>query len=291
MPAKTAAPFEIPYAVESDKPPSIETAMKPTAERVHKLLGEIAPGQIVGGSAGKLVIAGSTGAGAYKALKGDATLAEDGTLTIGSEKVSTTKLAAKAVTGAKLDDEAIGLPKLLKALQQAFVPTGSVLAAALVSAPEGWLICNGAAISRTTYSGLFAAIGVNFGSGDGSTTFNLPDLRGRAPVGVDGGAGRMTTGNAIGNGGGEQTHVLSQGEMPVHSHAAGGLFTNAPISTRQQTLINQYNNYSPQNGFNAVSGWALFPDSSIGGSTASIGSGSAHNNLQPYQVVNYIIKT
>ena len=79
--------------------------------------------------------------------------------------------------------------------------------------------------------------------------------------------------------------------MPFHSHGAGGLFTNAPVSARQQTLINQYNNYSPRNGFIAVSGWVLFPDSSIVGSTANTGGGSSHNNLQPYQVVNYIIKT
>ena len=69
------------------------------------------------------------------------------------------------------------------------VPTGSVFCMAVVSVPTGYLECNGAAVSRTTYSALFAIIGVNYGSGDGSSTFNLPDLRGEFVRGVDRGRG------------------------------------------------------------------------------------------------------
>lgn len=64
------------------------------------------------------------------------------------------------------------------------IPAGATLQYAGASAPAGWLLCSGQAISRTTYAGLFAAISTAFGAGDGSTTFNLPDLRGRSPVGV-----------------------------------------------------------------------------------------------------------
>lgn len=59
------------------------------------------------------------------------------------------------------------------------VPTGSILTYAGSSAPAGWLVCDGQAVSRTTYANLFSALGTTFGTGDGSTTFNLPDLRGR----------------------------------------------------------------------------------------------------------------
>ena len=69
-------------------------------------------------------------------------------------------------------------------------PVGSLVAFAGATAPSGWLLCDGRAVSRTTYSALFAAIGTAWGVGDGSTTFNLPDMRGRFLRGVDNGAGR-----------------------------------------------------------------------------------------------------
>lgn len=79
------------------------------------------------------------------------------------------------------------------------VPIGSILAYSGSSAPSGWVMCDGAAISRTTYATLFGAIGTSFGVGDGSSTFNVPDLRGRVMVGKDdmGGAAasRVTSGN------------------------------------------------------------------------------------------------
>jgi len=84
------------------------------------------------------------------------------------------------------------------------------------TAPAGWLLCDGSAVSRTTYAALFAAIGVLHGVGDGSTTFNLPDCRGRATVGA--GSGPGLTARGIGAKGGEENHVLTTAEMPVHSH-------------------------------------------------------------------------
>lgn len=69
-------------------------------------------------------------------------------------------------------------------------PSGSIVAFGGTSAPSGWLLCDGSAVSRTTYAALFAVIGTNFGSGDGSTTFNLPDFRGRFLRGTDSGTGR-----------------------------------------------------------------------------------------------------
>lgn len=70
------------------------------------------------------------------------------------------------------------------------LPPGTIIAFGGTTIPAGWLVCDGSAVSRTTYVPLFAAIGINFGGGDGVITFNLPDLRGRFMRGMDAGAGR-----------------------------------------------------------------------------------------------------
>ena len=83
------------------------------------------------------------------------------------------------------------------------------------SAPEGWLIADGREVSRTTYAELFAAIGTTYGAGNGSTTFNLPDMRGKVAVGRD---SADTDFNALGKTGGAKTHTLTVAEMPSHTH-------------------------------------------------------------------------
>lgn len=99
-------------------------------------------------------------------------------------------------------------------------PSGVVAAFAGSAAPSGWLLCYGQAVSRTTYAALFAAIGTTYGAGDGSTTFNLPDLRGRSAFGLDnmGGtdAGRQTAANTLGGTGGAETMTSTM--MPAHTH-------------------------------------------------------------------------
>ena len=153
------------------------------------------------------------------------------------------------------------------------MPAGSVTAFAGSSAPTGWLLCAGQAVSRTTYAALFAVIGTTYGSGNGSTTFNLPDLRGRVPVGMDnmGGtdAGRLDYTNTLGGVGGEQYHTLTVQELPAHSHT----MNNA-----------QFNTAAP---FFAAGGNY---GQNVQGTTSSVGSGWAHNNMQPNILLNYIIK-
>jgi microcystin-dependent protein len=105
------------------------------------------------------------------------------------DTVTTAKLRDGAVTTEKLGDGAVTMAKLAAALQAMLSPTGAVQYFAGSTAPTGWLKANGAAVSRTTYATLFAAIGTTYGVGDNSTTFNLPDLRGEFVRGWDDGRG------------------------------------------------------------------------------------------------------
>lgn len=105
------------------------------------------------------------------------------------------------------------------------LPPGVMMDYAGTTAPSGWLMCYGQAVSRTTYAALFAVIGVAFGAGDGSTTFNLPDLRGRTRIGLDnmGGssANRVTNAQAdvMGGNAGAENHTLTITQIPAHTHS------------------------------------------------------------------------
>ena len=143
------------------------------------------------------------------------------------------------------------------------LPTGTLLPYGAAAAPSGYLLCNGAAVSRTTYAALFGVIGDAYGVGDGSTTFNLPDMVGNVPVGI-GGSGVTNLGDT----GGEQEHTLLTAEMPSHNHSIPRGSSSG--GTGDQVMR------------------AFSPTSSV--NTGSAGSNTAHQNMQPYQGVNYIIK-
>ena len=149
---------------------------------------------------------------------------------------------------------------------------GSIIAWGSDTLPTGWLLCDGSAVSRTTYADLFAVIGTNFGIGDGSTTFNLPDLRGRVGVGKS----SDTEFDTLGETGGEKKHTLTINEMPSHTH----MFKfSKEIAEPTYSSGNIY--FGLERNYNAG-------DNS--NHTESTGGGQAHNILQPYIVTNYIIK-
>jgi microcystin-dependent protein len=156
-------------------------------------------------------------------------------------------------------------------------PLGAIIDYAGSNAPANWLLCYGQLISRTTYSDLFSAIGTTYGVGDGSTTFALPDLRGRVTAGKDnmGGtaASRLTSsvaGTTLGAVGGEQAHQLSLAELASHSH-------NVPYHSSTSS--------SAADGFSSL---GVGPTNGV--SSYNSGGDQAHNNVQPTIIMNKIIK-
>ena len=159
------------------------------------------------------------------------------------------------------------------------------------TAPSGWLLCNGGAVSRTTYSALFAVIGTTFGSGDGSTTFNLPDYRDRMPIGAG------TTYSIAGTGGSKDAIVVS------HTHTVSG--TTGSGGSHNHTIDGQDNSAAPNgltgelgNVENYGYGGASRTTSthsghthSFSGTTSSSGSSGTNANLPPYIGIQFIIKT
>lgn len=145
---------------------------------------------------------------------------------------------------------------------------GSIKGWGGAAVPAGWLDCNGAAVSRATYSALFAEIGTAYGAGDGATTFNLPDLRGRALLGA--GTGSGLTARARGATGGAEAHPLTSAENGPHGHQLAYQNSTTPSGA------------SPIN--TVAAGTSGFTP------TQGSGSGSAHNNMQPFGVAFYIIK-
>lgn len=166
------------------------------------------------------------------------------------------------------------------------LPSGIILPYGGSAAPSGWLLCDGSAVNRTTYSSLFTAIGTTFGVGDGSTTFNLPNTARRTIVGA-GGSGTATLANTVGSTGGEEDHTLSTAELAVHSHGVTDP-THSHSYTRDYTDV-------AGTGSNSIGGAPTYSSSTVPASTGisinNAGSGNAHNNVQPSLVTNYIIKT
>lgn len=207
----------------------------------------------------------------------------------------------------------------------ALVPAGTINQTARATAPTGYLLCDGSAISRTTYSALFDAIGTAYGSGDGSTTFNIPNLKGKVPVGYDPSQAEF---DALGETGGAKTHTLTANELPSHTHSgttsSAGDHTHTFSGTTNTTGAHTHDIYGSNGGSAGVSisvtsntnndrSWYLggglaasagahshtYSGTTSGVSTnhthsittdGGTGGGQAHNNLQPYVVLNYMIK-
>lgn len=201
-------------------------------------------------------------------------------------------------------------------------PPATIVEYGGTSAPSGWLLCDGAAVSRTTYAGLFAVLGTAYGAGDGSTTFNVPDRRGRFGVGADGTYTRGSTGGSTTtSSAGSHNHTGSTGstaiteaQMPSHAHngltqVAGDHQHGTAGQSGQGGGINSVGNYGSSNNYILASGGTnqfltsnagnhqhYFTTDPAGGSaghthTISTDGTHTHTATPPYVASNYIIKT
>lgn len=165
---------------------------------------------------------------------------------------------------------------VLPTIGNGLLPVGAMLDFGGAAAPTGYLLCYGQAISRTTYAVLFAIIGTTFGVGNGTTTFNVPDFRGRTGIGKDNMGGSSanvctdTLADTLGGKDGHQTHTLIDAEMPSHTHTVTA--------------------YGTQNSGNASRFYIEEGDTQYSITSSSAGSDDPHNNMQPYIAMNVIIK-
>jgi len=141
-------------------------------------------------------------------------------------------------------------------------PTGTINMWATTTAPAGWVLCDGASLNRTIYAALFAVLGITYGNVS-ATHFNVPNLKGNVPVGLN---SADTSFDVLGEIGGEKTHTLTIAEMPAHTHKVG----SAALATASGSTERK-----------PSGDWDL---------TTSTGGDGPHNNLQPYITLNYIIK-
>lgn len=225
-----------------------------------------------------------------------------GTTSTGSGAVvlaSSPSIASPTLTGTPVAPTAAQGTNTTQVATTAFVlangaPTGGLLMWPTSSAPSGWLVCNGQAVSRSTYSALYAVVGTTFGAGDGSTTFNLPDYRDRMPIGAG------TTYAANSTGGSKDATLVS------HSHTTDGAGAfSGTVSGGNGT--GDFGSFKSSTGVITLSGSAPNrPQGSAGGGssyTASIdvsnhthtvsteGSSATNANLPPYLGIYFIIKT
>ena len=190
------------------------------------------------------------------------------------------------------------------AFVQAAALTGEIKMWGVSSAPTGYLLCDGTAVSRTTYAALFAVYGTTFGSGNGTTTFNVPNFTNRMPIGAGGTYSLAATG-------GSATTTISSSNLPSHTHTfsatTGGMSAN---TTHQHGVLGgagyhyvadggQNNGGSGSNPFslgsenygNYTTSQNIDHTHSVSGTTDGTGSGTAATTISPYLGVYYIIKT
>jgi microcystin-dependent protein len=199
--------------------------------------------------------------------------------------------------------------------------TGEVKLYTGVNVPSfPWLLCNGSAISRIQYQRLFAVMGERYGSGDGVHTFNLPDFRGRIPLGVDPYETHVKMAKETGVSGGKTTYQLTPSQIPAHNHSQGSLYVTTN-GAHSHSISDPGHNHGGQTGSSGPMGggrWGMPPSGygsdqsshthtisrdftgiiiqsagshshTVLGETGSFGNAEPFTVMPPYQTINYII--
>jgi len=266
---------------------------------------------------------GFDGAGNLAALSGTgATIGTIDTANIADDAIEQSKIADNAVGADQIAANSVSASEInvtgngtsgqylsadgdgsftFATLPSSFV-SGMIMPYAGTSAPSGWLLCFGQAISRSTYADLFSALGTTYGVGDGASTFNLPDLRGRVIAGQDdmGGASadRLTNptstttggidGDTLGATGGLETHIVTDAQMPSHNHSATSTIQDnfgGSLTIFKKTQGSNQNRYHVESSSSDNA-----REVAVATSIGTTGSDDAHNNVQPTIILNYIIK-
>ncbi|NJO58811.1 MAG: phage tail protein [Richelia sp. RM2_1_2] len=179
-------------------------------------------------------------------------------------------------------------------------PIGTVATFAGSTPPANWLICDGSTVSRTEWLDLFNVIGVTYGAGNGSTTFNLPDARGRAIIGA--GQGTGLSNRSLGTTGGTETQAITIDQLAAHTHTANHSHTGTTDSAGAHTHTvplggpagasggdRVYPQTGSQNTGSSGAHTHTLSIASANVTSSSVGAGQPHNNMQPFITMNYII--
>lgn len=186
------------------------------------------------------------------------------------------------------------------------LPPGATIPYAGTSAPSGWLLCDGTAVSRVTYATLFGVVGTVYGVGDGATTFNVPNMSGRAAVGTgtytDSVSGVIT--RTLAQVAGTEAHVLTSGQMPSHNHTQDAHTHTVTDPGHSHTLSTPiYRDNGSSSAYEVQNLGTAGTQSTVNSATTGVtnqtavatnqatGGGTAHNNMQPFLGLLYIIKT
>jgi microcystin-dependent protein len=207
-----------------------------------------------------------------------------------------------------------------QAVQETIISSGSIQMFAGSTAPNGWLICNGDAVSRSAYGDLFKIIGTTYGVGNSNSTFTLPDMRGRCPIGV--GTGASLTARTLGSNVGAETATLAEANMASHTHTTTvgtESVTHTHTGTSGGQSADHTHNFSHTAGTSGSYGLMDSGTASSSGqpstggvqanhthatttgnesanhnhsvTNSNTGSGTAFGIMPPSIVVNFIIKT
>ena len=309
---------------EGQDPGTVNDSARMMMKRVKDFVSDIGGGLTVGGTANAITLTSASAIASYANGQVFAFIA--GSTNTGATTLNVNTIGAKAVmkatgngaaalNGAEIQSGCIysvqyntslnggaGAWLLINPTVNGVEP-GMIFDYGGSTAPTGYLLCYGQAVSRTTYAALFAVLSTTYGTGDGSTTFNLPDYRGRVSAGKDdmGGtsANRLTNqsggldGDTLGATGGSETHTLTEGQLASHTHTG----TTDSDGGHTHTYDKIANSRGGEGGNSGYANYE-FTSTATGGTgvhshaftTAAAGSGSAHNNVQPTIILNKIIK-